>query len=384
MKSERIRILYICDIAGWGGSTLSMKNLLEALPSNAYEFSFLIKSKGPVYEEMHQKGYDCIVFPFSNYCINYNHSLRGFLQFLHDCTVYFLVNPICVWYVSKRMANKIDIVHSNSSAVTFGQNIANRIEATHIWHIREFIDLFDSSILLKGRKYLYNKLHHSDSTISITNPVAKHWNLEGKKGTYIIHDAVRHVDDICYQKEKDKFFVFCCGYLNDFKGADYAVESFCKSGLHRYGYELVLVGDYSESYHAKLLQISEAYNSTGSISFTGFLKETELKKLLSKASCFLQCSKIEGLGRTVIEAMFYGCPVVARNNGGTLDIIEDGRTGFLYDTQDECIMKMKQVVTEDMEGIVLEAQREAVVKFSIENYGEKMDKLYRKLAGQKK
>ncbi len=43
----------------------------------------------------------------------------------------------------------------------------------------------------------------------------------------------------------------------------------------------------------------------------------------------------EAYGRVVVEAMAGGVPVVAHRRGGYTEIIEDGKTGFLIDTQEE-------------------------------------------------
>jgi glycosyltransferase involved in cell wall biosynthesis len=44
---------------------------------------------------------------------------------------------------------------------------------------------------------------------------------------------------------------------------------------------------------------------------------------------------IEGYGRVVLEAMASGLPVVAHHLGGYAEIIEHGRNGFLFHTQEQ-------------------------------------------------
>ncbi len=59
----------------------------------------------------------------------------------------------------------------------------------------------------------------------------------------------------------------------------------------------------------------------------------ELRELYRGAACFLQ-PRIEDFGIASVEALACGCPVVARREGGILDIVEDGRHGVLYDSGD--------------------------------------------------
>lgn len=45
----------------------------------------------------------------------------------------------------------------------------------------------------------------------------------------------------------------------------------------------------------------------------------------------------EPWGRVVIEAMASGLPIVCRDHGGYVDVIDHGRNGFLFDTQQEAL-----------------------------------------------
>ena len=42
------------------------------------------------------------------------------------------------------------------------------------------------------------------------------------------------------------------------------------------------------------------------------------------------CSKAEAFGRTTVEAQLAGCLVIGADIGATPELIEDGKTGFLY------------------------------------------------------
>jgi glycosyltransferase involved in cell wall biosynthesis len=50
-------------------------------------------------------------------------------------------------------------------------------------------------------------------------------------------------------------------------------------------------------------------------------------------------SALEHLGMTTIEAMSSGCVPVVINKGGQKEIVEEGETGFLWDTTDQLIEK---------------------------------------------
>lgn len=64
------------------------------------------------------------------------------------------------------------------------------------------------------------------------------------------------------------------------------------------------------------------------INFTGTISQPF--EYLAKHHCLLMCSKMEAFGRVTVEALKCGLPVIAANTGGSLEIIEDGTNGYLY------------------------------------------------------
>ena len=70
----------------------------------------------------------------------------------------------------------------------------------------------------------------------------------------------------------------------------------------------------------------------------------------------VNCSKKpEAFGRSLIEAMAMGTPVIAPAIGGPLDIIEDGKNGFLFEQNDikdlaEKIGKISVLTFNDLPG----------------------------------
>jgi glycosyltransferase involved in cell wall biosynthesis len=53
------------------------------------------------------------------------------------------------------------------------------------------------------------------------------------------------------------------------------------------------------------------------------------EKLLHDTDVYVQCSRAEGFGTMVLQAMAHGVPVVATSTGGILSLVREGETGFL-------------------------------------------------------
>ena len=60
------------------------------------------------------------------------------------------------------------------------------------------------------------------------------------------------------------------------------------------------------------------------------LEEKEILNRLLKTNVFVLPSVIENSSNSLAEAMLLGMPCVAANTGGTMDILEHKKEGFLY------------------------------------------------------
>ena len=61
----------------------------------------------------------------------------------------------------------------------------------------------------------------------------------------------------------------------------------------------------------------------------GFLSDEELSAYYTQADCFVFPTLYEGFGLPILEAMQYGCPVVASNNSSLPEVVGEG--GVLAD-----------------------------------------------------
>ena len=75
-------------------------------------------------------------------------------------------------------------------------------------------------------------------------------------------------------------------------------------------------------------QAARALGVDGAVRFLGFVDDATLSRLYAFCDLFVSSSQYESFGLTLVEAMSAGKPVVARDVGGTSEVVRSG-TGLL-------------------------------------------------------
>ena len=255
-----------------------------------------------------------------------------------------------------------------------GIDIAKRLGVRHIWHVREFLDLDFHLDIFMGIPRLRRLINHADARVCISPAVAKHWRFK-EENTHVIFNAIQSESEISYIERKEPYFLFCAGNLGGTKHADDAIRAFAASNLSNQGYKLKLVGGGSEEELAMLHTLAQQLYVVDYVEFCGY--QHDVKEYFLHATAFLMMSENEAMGRVTVEAMFYGCPVIARNSGGTPDFATHGQSAFLFNSLDECADYMRLCTTESQNKLVVAAQQVVCHTFTEEVYAQKVLNVYK-------
>ena len=91
------------------------------------------------------------------------------------------------------------------------------------------------------------------------------------------------------------------------------------------------------------------------------------------------CAPDEGFGRMTAEANMLGIPVIGRNTGGTKEILELTKGGFLFDTVEEMARYMNEISSKTDSEIcefMAKPRQIAIDSFSTEQHVKKVLNLY--------
>lgn len=375
---KEIVVLYICIDENMGGSTQSLLNLIHSVRGMVKPI-VLVPYKCSAYDAFIQNGIECYAYPFHKL---YKLKENRLVDVLRTPWRWHVIKKIrfdygCYRFLKKVIGDrKINIVHSNTSPNDIGVLLARKFRAKHVWHIREFCDLDFNFDIYKGIPRLRKLINKADARIAISTAIYNHWQL-CKNNTWVINNAVRSKSDAYFIPKKDKYLLFSSYHLTEAKGTRKAIIAFAKSCIAKDGYILKLLGNCTEEYKDSLLETIDKYDIRKYVEFVSC--QTDVKPYFIKATAYIMASIYEGLGRVTAEAMFYGCPVIAHASGGSLDLIQDGITGYLFSTEDECANIIKKVCNNDQSEIILNAQDFAIMNLSQECYAPKIMNVYSRI-----
>lgn len=377
-QGHRMTVVYVCIDPTLGGSSKSLFDMIQSVKEQVCPV-VLFPQDGEAFDFFMNHGIECYIHPF---VFLHKFKQNRFADVWRRPWRWYPIKKRridigCALYLKlKLMGRRVDIVHSNTSPNDVGVYLARFFRAKHVWHVRECLDDHAQFQMYGGRERLIRKINNADARIAISSYVRNHWEMV-ERNTYLIHDAICSKDDSVCLFPKEKYVIFVSYNLTEAKGSRVAIKAFGLSKLVNEGYRMVLMGNCKADYQTSLMATAEEFQCGSGIVFLPC--QSNVKPFFEKASAMIMASKYEGLGRVTVEAMFYGCPVIAHASGGTLDVVQDRKTGYLFNDIEDCARLLRHVCLTNQEEVALHAQEYAVDNFSMDTYGARILNVYHSL-----
>jgi len=182
----------------------------------------------------------------------------------------------------------------------------------------------------------------------------------------------------------DAFIGVFVGRLTDEKAPEVLLESWM-AVLRRYSTsQLVFIGEGEK--RAMLEAKARQAGLAESVVFTGQVDNVE--DYLNAADIFVLPSIAEGMSIALLEAMAAGLPVVASRVSGTVDVIEHGRNGLLFEPGDVeglvgCISSLIELPEQRTE-LGRKARETVEQQFSLDKTADAYVDLYESLISENK
>ncbi|MEW5946367.1 MAG: glycosyltransferase family 4 protein [bacterium] len=241
---------------------------------------------------------------------------------------------------------RIDLVHSHSSAFLGAAFAARLLRIPHVTHVHEILDYLPPFVLR-----LYNRVIAalSDRVVIIASVLKPLFDFKAAGAPRVVTvfngiDAGKFTPDRGGRAFREKF-----GVKNRHKVIGYLGRVAPKKGVHHLiaalpaviervpDSLLVIVGDADEPedfpYRDSLHRLVESMNLGDRVIFTGSVRDSAAA--LASFDLLALASPTDTAPVSILEAMAMRKPVVAASRGGARDMVEHGVTGFIAEPRDE-------------------------------------------------
>lgn len=378
-----MNILYFTHENEYGGSSRALVALIRELKDNNNIYVVTPFKNAKIIKELNDMNINVISCFYSWWQVPVRSSVLRKLIF----RILYLFNNISVAILTKKIKKlKIDIIHSNTSAIDIGAKIAYKLKIPHVWHFREFKE--NNLKFIKGDRRSYKFINtYGGNIIYISKAIQEYYSKNiKKKNTKLIYDGVSKdyiINDSEKEKQNDKDShlteFLLAGTLHEGKGQYLvvnAVEILKNEGYKNF--KVYFAGGDPIGYSKYLNKQIEEKDIKDYIEYLGFIND--LNSIRKKVDVELLCSESEAFGLVTIEGMLAGNPIIGSNSGATAELIKDNETGFLYKCNDaeDLANKMKNAIDnkELIKKIGKNAQEYAIKEFLSEKNAESIYKYY--------
>ncbi len=325
-----MRVCFVSHTAARNGAELALLELLQGLHRLGVQCLVFVPKKGPLLEELDRLNIEWRLVSYPWWWKLRGKSLpRRVFRTLHGAAAAVRIAIVLRhWHC--------DVVVTNTVAVAAGAVAAWLARKPHLWHLHESA-YRDTRITFDLGNRLSASLIEGLSAciVPVSSAVASDYSRYIKRDRMrVIYQSVTLRAEIEEAPDRNlgstRFRCCIVGSIQPLKGQDEAIKAL--SELVRRGVDahLLIVGDGSKSFTASLNEQVRDYGLERRVTFTGYVKEP--MRFMRIADVTLLCSAWEAFGRVIVETMLAGKPIIATaNSGGTAELIEEGKTGLLYE-----------------------------------------------------
>lgn len=178
-----------------------------------------------------------------------------------------------------------------------------------------------------------------------------------------------------YSIPEDAKVLLFLGRVSEEKSIDVLIQAFPRILEKEPKALLLIVGDGPDK---EVLSAKAALSSAADrIIFTGMVKFQDVPHYYSLGDVFVNASKTETQGLTIMEAMASGLPIVVYNDSNIAEHIKDGISGRLFNDEDEFVEAVLSALNdEEKNRRLIESGHQVIASLSKENFAKRMAELY--------
>jgi glycosyltransferase involved in cell wall biosynthesis len=251
--------------------------------------------------------------------------------------------------------NQIDIIYTNTAPVIIGGILSKFTGIKNVWHLHEILE--PSSFMHRFFGWLINAT--AQKVIVVSDAVYNNWagRIYASKMVKVYNGF--EASDINVDVNvgananatlrgqlnlnNNTVLVGMVGRVNLIKGQFYFIQIAAAAKAAGLNCHFVMIGDAYKGYEYLYPQLESQITTLGlQNSITNLYYQPNAVSLIQQLDIFVLPSiKPDSFPVVILEAMAVGKPVIATNQGGAQEQIDDRVTGFLVPTNDAIIAAQK-------------------------------------------
>ena len=323
-----MRILFIGHEQDLNGASRSLLNIIAQIENDHEIFVLAPYESGPFIDALQKRKVTVLYRPYFRWCVQ----KASFLGWVKKRTLWHLYQNRQNQQIARELSvfckeNNIDLIHTNTGVIDLGARIRKLSGLPHVWHLREFADLdFHMFPLISRKRYEKQMTAGADRFICISNAICQHYDFLPASAKVLVYNGVDRSNILTERSTSDTVRLLIAGRISPEKGQWLAVcacQKLVERGIEGFVLNIAGIGDLGHP-------IPE--NLKDRVILLGQIKD--MPALRKDIDVELVCSAAEAFGRVTAEAMLGGIPVIGSRSGGTVELIEEGITGYLYPKDD--------------------------------------------------
>lgn len=248
----------------------------------------------------------------------------------------------------KKMINQYDIIQVHEYDQIMSWMLYSKPSKPTVIYHGPYFHSFNKGYNFKCKVFdlLFLRRRRYQRTVAITKSELAAEFMRGKGFEYVVPAGVGvdidnfHMDVLqenkgfLRQRKEDKFRILYVGKIEERRNVYFLIEVFRRLCLKYPDVQLMLIGDGEKKYRDNFLNSIKGEIEKGKIIYRKKVTQEELPEIYQSSDLFLFTSNYEIFGMVLLEAMYFGLPVISTLNGGASTLIKEGKNGYIIDEFD--------------------------------------------------
>lgn len=328
-----LRILTALHDSSLYGAQRSLIEIIRSIPREQAEFFLALPSNGPAADAVRAMHVRHEIIDLPRWIPASGQAGRR----------YWLRYPIRASHARRQLARiceefRPDIIYTNTVTVLEAARVARKLDIPHVWHLREAVrDNAQLQSLLPTWAVWRIVAALSARVIFNSKYLRDMYGARANASAIVIHNGIDpfHIPsrDLLMRPATAPPTILIAGFMDQHKGLDVLLDAarhLLKRGID---FRVLVAGQIDSRFHDREIANRLADPTLARrVDLLGW--QADLGSLYQQAAVLVSCSRQEAFGRTILEAMAHGLPVVSSRSGGPEEIVVEGRTGFLFSPGD--------------------------------------------------